>query len=47
MITYIFTEEDLNELLLRVDKNVSKYSSFARESMLQTIISFFNKHKQE
>lgn len=44
---YSFTQEDLEDLLLRVDKNVAKYSNPARESMKQTILSFFNKHKTD
>ena len=42
---YTFTEEDLEDLLHRVDKNVAKYSIHARESMKQTILSFFKKHQ--
>lgn len=42
---YTFTQQDLYDLLQRVDKNVAKYSIHARESMLQTITSFFKKRQ--
>lgn len=46
METYLLTDDDLSELIDRLEKNLRKYQNYgAMESVKQTTLSFIKKRK--